>query len=62
MISDNASSAIEIYNLFKMILLFYFFNDSFPSSLNTYQDMKNIAFEKANINFCRRAKLFHKLI
>ena len=60
-ISDSASSTIEVYDLFETTSLFHLFNDSLPSSLNTYQDMRNAALERANTNLYRWAKSFYKL-
>ena len=52
----------KTYNLFKATLLFYFFDNFLPSSLNTYQSMKSIAFAKTNTDFYCWAKLFYKSI
>ena len=60
-ISGDASSAIEISDLFEATSLLHLFNDSFPSSLSTYQDMRNVALEKANTSLYRWTKSFHKL-
>ena len=60
-VSGDASSAIEISNLFKATSLFHLFNDFLPPSLSTYQDMKNVALERANTSLYRWAKSLHKL-
>ena len=60
-INDDASSTIEIYDLFKTTLLLYFFNGFLSSSFSTYQDIRNVAFEKTNTSLYREAKSFHKL-
>ena len=52
-VSDNALSTIEIYDLFEIILSFHLFNDFLLSSLSIYQDMKNIALERTNTDLYR---------
>ena len=61
-INNDASSTIKIFDLFETTSLFHFFNDSLPPSFNTYQDMRNVAFEKANISLYYWTKSFYKLI
>ena len=60
-VSDGASSTIEVSDLFKATSLFHLFNDSLLSSFSTYQDMKSVALERANTSLYRWAKSFHKL-
>ena len=60
-INDGASSTIEIFDLLEATSLLHLFNDSLPSSLNTYQSMKNAALERANTSLYRWAKSLHKL-
>ena len=52
-VNDDTSYAFKIYNLLEAMSLFHFFNESLPSSLSTYQKIKNIMFKKMNINFYR---------
>ena len=58
MINGDASSAIKIYDLFKITSLLHFFNDSLPLSLSTYQDMKSIALERANTSLIVKRNRF----
>ena len=60
-VSGGAPSTIEISDLLETTSLLHLFNDSLPSSLSTYQDMKSAAFERANTSFYRWAKSLHKL-
>ena len=60
-ISGDAPSAIEISDLLKTTSLFHLFNDFLPSSLSTYQDIKNAALERADTSLYRWAKSLHKL-
>ena len=60
-VSDDASSMIEISDLFKTTSLFHFLNDFLSLSLNMYQDIKNAALERTNTSFYRWTKSLHKL-
>ena len=52
-INGDASLTIEISDLFEATSLFHFLNGLLSPSLNTYQDMKNVALERANISLYR---------
>ena len=60
-INDGAPSMIKVFDLLEAMSLFHLFNDSLPSSLSTYQDMKNVALERTNTSLYRWAKSLHKL-
>ena len=60
-ISGGAPSAIEISDLLKAMSLLHLLNDSLPPSLSTYQNMRNAALKRTDINLYRWTKSFHKL-
>ena len=60
--NDDVSSAIVIDNSFKTKSLLYSFNEFLLLSFDIYQDIKNIAFEKTNINLYGSTKSFYELI
>ena len=61
-VSDDASSTIEIYDLLEATSLLHLLNDLLSLSLSTYQSIRNVALERANISLYRWAKSFYKLI